>query len=96
MCTAIHVDPLSSSKGYWADILGIGDYYFELGVKIVQISLQTRSINGGIIELDDLVQKLKSSSTFESSKVSSEDIVKAVSKLSCLGNGYRILEVTSS
>ena len=31
MCAQIGVDPLASSKGYWAQTLGVGDYYYELG-----------------------------------------------------------------
>ena len=27
MCLAVGVDPLASSKGFWADILGFGDFY---------------------------------------------------------------------
>jgi len=25
------VDPLASNKGFWAELLGIGDFYYELG-----------------------------------------------------------------
>ena len=25
------VDPLASNKGFWNDLLGVGDYYYELG-----------------------------------------------------------------
>ncbi|EXB50279.1 hypothetical protein L484_017816 [Morus notabilis] len=31
MCTKIGVDPLASNKGFWAELLGIGDFYYELG-----------------------------------------------------------------
>ena len=33
----IGVDPLASSKGFWAEILGVGDFYYELGIVIVQV-----------------------------------------------------------
>jgi len=26
------VDPLSSNKGFWVDVLGVGDFYYELAV----------------------------------------------------------------
>ena len=32
MCKQIGVDPLSSKKGFWVDVLGVGDFYFELAV----------------------------------------------------------------
>jgi len=32
MCANIGVDPLASNKGFWAELLGIGDFYYELGM----------------------------------------------------------------
>jgi hypothetical protein len=32
MCKSVGVDPLSSNKGFWVDILGVGDFYYELAV----------------------------------------------------------------
>ena len=29
MCANIGVDPLASNKGFWAELLGIGDFYYE-------------------------------------------------------------------
>lgn len=31
MCAKVGVDPLASNKGFWAKLLGIGDFYCELG-----------------------------------------------------------------
>jgi len=31
MCAKVGVDPLASNKGFWAELLGIGDFYYELG-----------------------------------------------------------------
>lgn len=36
MCASIGVDPLASGKGFWL-VLGIGDFYYELGVQIVEV-----------------------------------------------------------
>lgn len=44
MCKEIGVDPLSckynvlndyplANKGFWVDVLGVGDFYYELAVK---------------------------------------------------------------
>ena len=30
MCAPIGVDPLSSKKGFWDGVLGIGEFYYEL------------------------------------------------------------------
>ena len=34
MCKEIGVDPLSSNKGFWVDVLGVGDFYYELAVSV--------------------------------------------------------------
>jgi hypothetical protein len=28
------VDPLASNKGFWAQLLGVGDFYYELAVQV--------------------------------------------------------------
>ena len=100
MCLAVGVDPLASSKGFWADILGFGDFYFELGVKVIHICVETRVNNGGLIPMEELLAKLKkhhgkdkASSTTE---VTVLDIHKAVEKLSVLGGGFRIIKMASN
>ena len=32
MCASIGVDPLASNKGFWSNMLDIGDFYYELGI----------------------------------------------------------------
>ena len=58
MCGVIGVDPLASSKGFWAEALGIGDFYFELGLNIIDVCMRTRAQNGGLIEVRDLQRQL--------------------------------------
>jgi ESCRT-II complex subunit VPS22 len=45
MCAQVGVDPLASSKGFFAEMLGVGDYYYELAVQIIEIcnSMQDRT-----------------------------------------------------
>lgn len=58
MCQKIGVDPLASKRGFWSQLLGVGDFYYELGVQIVEVCLRTRSSNGGLIDIDELKQRL--------------------------------------
>lgn len=51
MCTTIGVDPLASGKGFWAQILGVGDFYYELSVQIVEACLVLRDQTGGLADL---------------------------------------------
>lgn len=57
MCSSIGVDPLASGKGFWS-VLGIGDFYYELAVQIVEVCMATTYKNGGIISLDELRERL--------------------------------------
>ena len=54
MCANVGVDPLASNKGMWAQLLGFGDFYYELGVQVVEACLATKSINGGLMDLESL------------------------------------------
>lgn len=50
---------IPANKGFWADLLGFGDFYFELGVQITEICIATRSQNGGLIEMGELKRRIK-------------------------------------
>lgn len=95
MCSNIGVDPLASNKGFWADILGVGDYYYELGVTITHICLKTRSTNGGIISISEVCNIIKNSGVSSRIQTSEEDIKRAVNKLSVLGNGFKIINLSN-
>mmetsp|Transcript_17281 Transcript_17281/g.21995 ORF Transcript_17281/g.21995 Transcript_17281/m.21995 type:complete len:116 (+) Transcript_17281:25-372(+) len=41
MCASIGVDPLASNKGFWAEMLGVGDFYYELGVQAIQVCVSS-------------------------------------------------------
>jgi ESCRT-II complex subunit VPS22 len=87
-------------------ILGIGSFYFELAVQIVHVCLATREANGGLMDMSDMVAYLgrirsrKSAAAVgqrgdgaAATVVSTDDVKRAVGKLSVLGNGIRLLQV---
>jgi ESCRT-II complex subunit VPS22 len=94
MCSSIGVDPLASNKGFWSDLLGVGDFYSELGVQIIQISLQSRGTSGGIMSLKELHERLSSVPGRRTQRISTDDIKRSIEKISVLGNGLKIIEVT--
>ena len=57
MCSSIGVDPLASGKGFWSNMLDIGDFYYELGVQIVEVCMASAHKTGGLMELGELRQK---------------------------------------
>lgn len=102
MCAPLGVDPLSTENSVWGRLLGMGDFYYELAVKVAEVCLASRSRNGGIIsiqEVEDILsqRKTKFSLAGQPTKTySKQDIQTAISKLSTLGGGFRTLQVGSS
>ena len=92
MCDKIGVDPLASSKGIWGEILGLGDFYYELGVQIIEVCIRTRDSNGGMIGVHELIRRLKQRS-HSRGETTVDDVVRAVGKLKCLGNGFNVMRV---
>jgi len=99
MCSAIGVDPLgsfsggggSTSKagGWWQEVLGLGEWQYELAVQVVDICVSTRPLNGGIIEMKDLVgrvQRLRGGGT-----ITPEDVVRSLDVLKPL-QSYTVVE----
>lgn len=67
MCNAIGVDPLAGSnrpaageKGWWAQVVGgdVGDFYFGLGVRVVEVCRGTRGENGGLIGVGEVRERV--------------------------------------
>ncbi|CEF67618.1 Vacuolar-sorting protein SNF8 [Strongyloides ratti] len=86
MCAHVGVDPLASSKGFWASKLGVGDFYYELAVQVIEVCLSTNHINGGLITLNDLrTRLLKSRSKTRKENITNDDILRAVQKIKVLG-----------
>jgi len=94
MCVGLGVDPLASSKGFWSDILGVGDFYFELGVVIIQICVKTRGSNGGLLKMSELVELLHAHKKVQQQQqVQPVDVTRAIEKLAVLGGGFRVLAI---
>lgn len=58
LCGQIGVDPLASNKGFWSELLGIGNFYYDLGIQAIEICLATRDANGGLMTLAELRTRL--------------------------------------
>lgn len=94
MCASIGVDPLSSGKGFWS-VLGIGDFYYELAVQIVEVCLSTNDKNGGLIGLDELRTRLIKARGIgkQHQEISQDDLIRAAQKLKILGSGFSIVPI---
>ncbi|XP_057341966.1 vacuolar-sorting protein SNF8 [Microplitis mediator] len=94
MCASIGVDPLASGKGFWS-VLGIGDFYYELAVQIVEVCLATNYKTGGLISLDELRDRLIQARgrRKEHQEITNEDLLAAAKKLRIFGSGFSVLPI---
>jgi len=93
MCNKIGVDPLASNKGFWSEMLGVGDFYYELAVQIIEICMHTRERNGGLIDINELCEYLIKKRGKNAQSISVDDIERASKKLKTLGSGFQLLSV---
>jgi len=93
MCAQAGVDPLASHKGFWAQMLGVGDFYYELSVQVVDVCIATRQQNGGLLSMEELLARLKTRRGRQSQEIAEDDVRHAVKKIACLGNGFQLLTV---
>lgn len=47
--------------GFWSEMLGMGSFYYEIAVQAVEIVLSTSHINGGVMTLGELTNRLNKS-----------------------------------
>ncbi|KAF2027397.1 EAP30-domain-containing protein [Setomelanomma holmii] len=109
MCSALNIDFLASSyhrdgraadgkggESIWAQLLGgsVNDFYFNLGVLVVEECRSTRAENGGLISVSDLKARIsKGRGIGGGMDVSDDDIKRAVESLSPLGSCFSIMKI---
>lgn len=76
----------------------MGDWQSELGVQIVDVCVNTRERNGGLIELAELVRIVNRLRGLEGrdggggGAITEDDVVRSIQALKVLGGGYEVLE----
>jgi ESCRT-II complex subunit VPS22 len=95
MCSSIGVDPLAGPRkgGWWAEMLGLGDWQYELGVQIVDVCVSTRERNGGLIEMSELVRLVSKLRGVSGGVITEDDVVRSIKTLQPLGAGYQVVDV---
>jgi ESCRT-II complex subunit VPS22 len=90
MCSSIGVDPLAGPRkgGWWAEMLGLGDSLYELGVQIVDVCVSTREKNGGLIEMRELARLLSKLRGVDDRVITEDNLVRSIKTLESLGAGY--------
>lgn len=75
-------------------MLGIGDFYYELAVQIVEICFSMRVETGGLLEMSVLISKLKKMRG-SSAEITVEDVERSIRALEPLGSGYEIIKMNT-
>lgn len=76
-------------------MLGVGDFYYEVGVQVVELCVATSHRNGGVLSLEEVQRRLNSRRRHDN-HITSDDIVRAVKKLHVLGSGMAVVASGSS
>ena len=95
MCAHVGVDPLASSKGFFAEMLGVGDYYYELAVQIIEICNSMQERTGGLIYLDQIHERIQKVRSRFVSDVSLDDCRRAIKKLDIFGNAFTLIQMNN-
>lgn len=95
MCSSIGVDPLAGPRkgGWWAELLDLGDWHYELGVQIVDVCVSTRDRNGGLIAMSEVIRLVSKLRGMSGGSITEEDVVRSIKTLEPLGTGYQIVEI---
>eukprot|EP01022_Parablepharisma_sp_SALTPOND_P028919 TRINITY_DN72038_c0_g1_i1.p1 TRINITY_DN72038_c0_g1~~TRINITY_DN72038_c0_g1_i1.p1 ORF type:complete len:289 (-),score=33.76 TRINITY_DN72038_c0_g1_i1:85-870(-) len=93
MCLEIGVDPISSQKGHLGGTLGLGSFYYELGIQVTNICIALKKKTGGFVEMSDCMKYLQHLRGSAASKISEEDITSAIKQLQVLGPALQLINV---
>ncbi|CAL8102402.1 unnamed protein product [Calicophoron daubneyi] len=93
MCSAIGVDPIAYSRGCWSQALGLGEFYYHLGVRIIEVCMAKQKYTGGILPLNELVDILNKTKSRYESEISTDDVQRSIRKLRCLGTGFLLIKL---
>lgn len=75
-------------------MLGIGDFYYELAVQIIEICFSMRAETGGLLEMSVLLAKLKRMRN-NKAEITVEDVERSIRTLEPLGSGYEIIKLNT-
>ena len=108
MCNAIGVDPLAGSnapaskgksKGWLSSAFGgeVGDFWYRVAVRVVEVCKETRDENGGLLALAQCREVVRKGKGIGGGMdVSEDDIMRAVESLKPLGSGFKIVTIAGT
>ena len=80
-------------------MLGVGDFYYELGIQIIEACILSRANDGGLTELSEIMRRVQTmrggnyGKNKEQQQISEDDITRAIKTLTPLSGGYEVLQI---
>jgi ESCRT-II complex subunit VPS22 len=75
----------------------VGDFYYELGIQIIEACITSRTNDGGLTELNEIMRRVEVMrgrvKKNERPQISEDDIVRAIKTLKPLNGGYEVLHI---
>lgn len=103
MCLQMGVDPLQSKKAFWGELLGLGDFYYELAIQIIDMCMAKRSDTGGLLDLNVLHSYIlekrsrtsgpATTSHLLQQQITIDDLTRSIRKLKVLNSGFDIVNI---
>ncbi len=93
-CQAAGVDPLASNKAALGKLLGMGDFYFALGVQVVDVAMAARATQGVLLPMQLCLKRLATLRGSHASEISAHDVRAALKALEPLGQGVSLAVVS--
>lgn len=102
MCAHLDIDPLagpltgpggSAISSLFSTLLPLSDFTYALLTQIIDVSLATRALNGGLIPMPDLLRRLEKRRGVSEGQVGVDDVRRAVGTMDPLGGGYEVISL---
>lgn len=73
----------------------MGDFYYELGIQIIEACIISRTNDGGLTELGDIMKRVEvmRGTKTKQSQISEDDMIRAIKTLKPLNGGYEVLQI---
>jgi ESCRT-II complex subunit VPS22 len=94
LADSLGIDLLESNANMFSKALGIGEYYYDLCVKIVEICIREKPYVGDMIPLTLVLKEMKRLKPNDN--IQEQDIRMALEKVRVLGSGYDLIGLGDS